>query len=121
MGSWKRSENNFQHMCPDLTHVGGRIGETVPCGPRSQEREANENDPDGAYDPVPPCHGPCREARPSKVRFRDSSGKLLYKTYTRGSVTETRQPSGKLVTKSKTKDGKTDVRSPSGKLLFKVK
>ena len=56
-----------------------------------------------------------------KGEVRNSSGKLLYKTYTRGSVTETRDPSGKLVTKSKTKDGKTDVRSPSGKLLQKVK
>ena len=36
-----------------------------------------------------------------KGEVRDSSGKLLYKTYTRGNVTETREPSGKLVTKSK--------------------
>jgi len=56
-----------------------------------------------------------------KGEIRDSSGKLLYKTYTRGGVTETRDPSGKLVTKSKTTNGKTEVRSPSGKLLFKAK
>jgi hypothetical protein len=56
-----------------------------------------------------------------KGGVRDSSGKLLYKTYTRGNTTETREPSGKLVTKSKTTNGKTEVRSPSGKLLYKVK
>lgn len=56
-----------------------------------------------------------------KGEVRDSSGKLLYKTYTRGNTTETREPSGKLVTKSKTTNGKTEVRSPSGKLLYKAK
>lgn len=55
-----------------------------------------------------------------KGEARDSSGKLIYKTYTRGNVTETRQPSGKLVTKSRTTNGTTEVRSPSGKLLFKA-
>jgi hypothetical protein len=56
-----------------------------------------------------------------KGESRDSSGKLLYKTYTRGNTTETRDASGKLVTKSKTTNGKTEVRSPSGKLLYKAK
>ena len=52
---------------------------------------------------------------------RDSSGKLIYKTYTKGSVTETRNPSGKLVTKSTVKNGRTEVRSSTGKLLYKLK
>ncbi|MBI5251574.1 MAG: hypothetical protein HY912_18950 [Desulfomonile tiedjei] len=56
-----------------------------------------------------------------KGEVRDPSGKLLYKTYTRGNTTETREPSGKLVTKSKTTNGKTEVRSPTGKLLYKAK
>ncbi len=56
-----------------------------------------------------------------KGETRDSSGKLLYKTYTRGNTTETRDASGKLVTKSKTTNGKTEVRSPTGKLLYKAK
>jgi len=56
-----------------------------------------------------------------KGQIRDSSGKLIYKTYTRGNVTETRDASGKLVTKSKTTNGKTEVRSPTGKLLYKAK
>jgi hypothetical protein len=56
-----------------------------------------------------------------KGEVRDSSGKLLYKTKTKGNVTETRDPSGKLVTKSKTKDGRTETRSPSGKLIQKTK
>ncbi len=57
----------------------------------------------------------------SKGEVRSPSGKLLYKTYTRGNVTETRDPGGKLITRSKTTNGKTEVRSPSGKLLYKVK
>ena len=61
------------------------------------------------------------ESQPIKGEVRDASGKLLYKTYTRGSVTESREPSGKLVTKSKTKNGTTEVRSPTGKLLYKAK
>ena len=56
-----------------------------------------------------------------KGEVRDSAGKLLYKTYTRGNTTETREPSGKLVTKSKTTNGKTEFRSPTGKLLYKAK
>lgn len=56
-----------------------------------------------------------------KGEVRDASGKLLYKTYTRGNVTETRTPSGKSVTKSKTSNGTTEVRSPTGKLLYKAK
>ncbi len=56
-----------------------------------------------------------------KGEIRDSSGKLLYKSYTRGNTTETRDPMGKLVTKSRTRNGKTEVRSPSGKLLYKAK
>ena len=53
--------------------------------------------------------------------IRDSSGRLIYKTFSKGNVTETREPSGKLVTKSRTKNGTTEVRSPSGKLLYKAK
>lgn len=56
-----------------------------------------------------------------KGEVRDSSRKRLYKTYTRGNITETREPSWKLVTKSRTKNGTTEVRSPSGKLLYKSK
>lgn len=56
-----------------------------------------------------------------KGEVRYPSGKLLYKTYSRGNVSETRDPSGKLVTKSETMNGKTEVRSPSGKLLFRTK
>lgn len=56
-----------------------------------------------------------------KGEVRDSSGKLLYRTYTRGNVTDTRTPSGKLVTKSKTTSGRTEVRSPTGKLLYKTR
>jgi hypothetical protein len=56
-----------------------------------------------------------------KGEVRNPSGKLLYKTYTKGNVTETRTPSGKLVTKSKTTGGKTEVQSPTGKLLLKTK
>lgn len=56
-----------------------------------------------------------------KGEVRNSSGKLLYKTYTRGNVTEMRNPMGKLITKSNTKNGTTEVRSPSRKLLFKAK
>jgi len=53
---------------------------------------------------------------------RDSSGKLLYMTKTRGNQTEVRDPSGNLLMKSKTlSNGKTETRSPSGKLLFKSK
>lgn len=51
---------------------------------------------------------------------RNSSGKLLYKTTTRGNTTEARSPSGKLLWKSTTKGQKTEVRSPSGKLLQKL-
>ncbi|MGB6065391.1 MAG: hypothetical protein WBG50_11315 [Desulfomonilaceae bacterium] len=61
------------------------------------------------------------ESQPIKGEVRSPSGKLLYKTYTRGSVTETREPSGRLVTKSKTVNGTTEVRSPTGKLLYKLK
>jgi hypothetical protein len=60
--------------------------------------------------------------QPVKGEVRDASGKLLYKTTTRGNKTEVRSPTGKLLVKSKTtKDGKTEVRSPSGKLLRKAK
>lgn len=61
------------------------------------------------------------DAKTIKGEIRDASGKLLYKTYTRGEVTETRTPSGKLVTKSKTRNGITEVRSATGKLLYKTK
>jgi hypothetical protein len=56
-----------------------------------------------------------------KGEVRNASGKLLYKTNTRGNVFETRDPSGKLVTKSRTTNGQTEVRSPTGKLLYKIK
>jgi hypothetical protein len=56
-----------------------------------------------------------------KGEVRDASGKLLYKTYTRGNATETRDPSRKLVTKSKTTNGTTETRSPTGKLLYRTK
>jgi hypothetical protein len=56
-----------------------------------------------------------------KGEVRNSSGKLIYKTYTKGNVTETRDSMGKLVTKSKTANGATEVRSPTGKLLYKAK
>jgi hypothetical protein len=61
------------------------------------------------------------ESQTIKGEVRDASGKLLYKTYTRGNITETREPSGRLVTKSKAKNGATEVRSPTGKLLYKAK
>lgn len=61
------------------------------------------------------------DAKTIKGEVRDASGKLIYKTYTRGDVTETRTPTGKLVTKSKTRNGTTEVRSPTGRLLYKVK
>jgi hypothetical protein len=65
---------------------------------------------------------PSLAEQPVKGEVRDSSGKLIYKTYTRGNVTETRDPSGKLLMKSKTpSSGKTETRSPSGKLLYKTK
>jgi hypothetical protein len=58
----------------------------------------------------------------TKHEVRDPSGKLLYKTTTRGNQTEVRDPSGKLLMKSKTSwDGKTETRSPTGKLLYKSK
>jgi hypothetical protein len=60
--------------------------------------------------------------QPVKGEVRDPSGKLLYKTTTRGNQTEVRNPSGKLLMKSKTSsDGTTDTRSPTGKLLYKSK
>jgi hypothetical protein len=61
------------------------------------------------------------QSQPIRGEVRSPSGKLIYKTYTRGNVTETRDASGKLVNKSKTPDGKTEVRSPSGKLLYNAK
>jgi len=64
---------------------------------------------------------PALAEQPVRGEVRSSSGKLLYKTVTRGNQTEVRTPSGKLLMKSKTTDGKTEVRSPSGKLLYKVK
>ncbi len=60
--------------------------------------------------------------QPIKGEVRDPSGKLIYKTTTRGNQTEVRDPSGKLLMKSKTSsDGMTETRSPSGKLLYKSK
>lgn len=59
--------------------------------------------------------------QPTKVGVRNSSGKLLYRTITRGSLTEVRNASGKLLMKSKTRNGTTEFRSPTGKLLYKSK
>ncbi len=60
--------------------------------------------------------------QPLKGEVRDPSGKLIYKTTTRGNQTEVRNPSGKLLMKSKTSsDGTTETRSPTGKLLHKLK
>jgi hypothetical protein len=59
--------------------------------------------------------------QPLKGEVRSPSGKILYRTITRGNQTEVRTPSGKLLMKSKTTDGGTEVRSPSGKLLYKLK
>lgn len=62
------------------------------------------------------------EAKTVKGEVRNSSGKLLYKTTTRGNQTEVRNPSGKLLMRSRTlSSGTTETRSPSGKLLFKSK
>ncbi len=52
---------------------------------------------------------------------RSSSGKLLFKSKTKGNETEVRSPSGKLLMKSKTKGDVTEVRTPSGKLLQRIK
>ena len=59
--------------------------------------------------------------QPVKGEVRSPSGKLLYKTITRGNQTEVRSPSGKLLIKSKTMNGTTETRLPSGKLLYKSK
>jgi hypothetical protein len=59
--------------------------------------------------------------QPTKRDIRDSSGKLLYTTTTRGNQAEVRNPTGKLLLKIKTTDGTTQSRSPSGKLLYKSK
>lgn len=59
--------------------------------------------------------------QPIRGEVRVPSGKLLYKTITRGNQTEVRNPSGRLLMKSKTTNGKTEARSPSGKLLYKSK
>lgn len=64
---------------------------------------------------------PALAEQPIKKEIRDQSGKLLFKTHTRGNKTETRDPSGKLINKSKTTNGTTEVRAPNGKLLYKVK
>ncbi len=60
--------------------------------------------------------------QPMKGEVRDPSGKLIYKTTTRGNQTEVRNPSGKLLMKAKTSsDGTTETRSSSGRLLYKAK
>ena len=64
---------------------------------------------------------PVLAEQPIKGEVRDSSGKLILKTTTRGNQTEVRSPSGTLLLKSKTANGKSDVRSPSGKLLYTLK
>ena len=61
------------------------------------------------------------QSQPIKGEIRDSSGKILYKSTTRGNQTEVRDPSGKLLMKTKTTNGKTETRSPTGKLLYKSK
>jgi len=59
--------------------------------------------------------------QPITGEVRSSSGRLIYKTLTRGNQTEVRSPTGRLLIKSETTGGKTEVRSPSGKLLYKMK
>jgi hypothetical protein len=59
--------------------------------------------------------------QPVKHDIRDSGGKVVGTTTTRGKVTETRSPSGKLENKVIQTPHGTEVRSPSGKLLYKVK
>ena len=62
------------------------------------------------------------QSQPIKGEVRSPSGKLLYKSTTRGNQTEVRNPSGKLLIGAKTSsDGKTEVRSPTGNLLYKLK
>ncbi|MHB8203654.1 MAG: hypothetical protein ACYDHG_08110 [Desulfomonilaceae bacterium] len=61
------------------------------------------------------------ESKPVKQDIRNPTGKLLYKTTTRGNTTEVRSPTGKLLMKSKTTGNKTEVRSPTGKLLETIK
>ena len=60
-------------------------------------------------------------SKPIKQDVRNSTGKLLYKTTTRGNTTEVRNPTGKLMMKSKTTGNKTEVRSSTGKLLETIK
>ena len=60
-------------------------------------------------------------SQPERSDVRSPTGKLLFKTITRGTTTEVRSPTGKLLYRSKTKNGRTEARSPSGKLLYKTK
>jgi hypothetical protein len=62
---------------------------------------------------------PILAEQPVKGEVRDFSGKLIYKTTTRGKQTEVRNPSGKLFMKYETSDRKNETRSPSGKLLYR--
>ena len=61
------------------------------------------------------------ESKPVKQDIRNSTGKLLYKTTTRGNMTEVRSPTGRLLMKSKTTGNRTEVRSSTGKLLETIK
>lgn len=56
-----------------------------------------------------------------KSETRDSSGKLLYRTTTKGDRSEIRDSGGKLMMRSKTSGGTVEVRNPSGKLIERIK
>ena len=56
-----------------------------------------------------------------KSETRDSSGKLLYRTTTKGDRSEIRDPRGKLMMRTRTSGGNTEIRNPSGKLIERVK
>ena len=62
-------------------------------------------------------------AEPPTIRrdIRDSSGRLVYKTTSKGNKTEFRSPTGKLLMKSKTTGNITEIRNPSGRLVEKIK
>jgi hypothetical protein len=60
--------------------------------------------------------------QPVKDQVRDSQGKLIGTTTTRGNVTEGRNATGKLEYKARTDShGVTTYRDATGKALFKTK
>lgn len=60
--------------------------------------------------------------QPVKDKVRDSKGKLIGTTTTRGNVTEGRNATGKLEYKARTDSrGVTTYRDATGKALFKTK